>query len=69
MRAGPRASLMLTVLAVLVPIGIALQGFTLSTLLSIERRLTRLETLQGVTPGAERPRPELEQLTTWSTRA
>lgn len=38
--------LVLAVLGILVPIGAALQGVTFSYVVSIEHRLTRLETLQ-----------------------
>lgn len=65
------ALIVLGVLGVLVPIGIALQGFTLTTLLSIERRLTRLETLQGLAPGAgpiERREPEQLEIPTTAAR-
>lgn len=49
------ATVLLALLAVMVPIVIALQGWALGTLLSIERRLTRLETLQGIAPGSRAP--------------
>lgn len=37
-------SLVLGILGILVPLGVALQGFTVHTLVSIEHRLTALET-------------------------
>lgn len=51
------AGVAVAILAALSPIVVALQGATLAYVVSIERRLTRLETLQGIAPGAHQIPP------------
>jgi hypothetical protein len=51
------ARLVLGLCAVLVPVLVALQSATFAYVVSIERRLTRLETLQGLPAGARQAEP------------